>query len=347
MPTPQPGLDPWAVQKKIGTRDARYALGALLGPAPGGPLAWTLGVLPSMSVGGQLVDLKVYPDTPTPSLSLRVQAGQAVLVRPGQGPYVCTLDQLGRVTLDPADSSHARIDLIVAVITDERIGDPTTGFAVLPITGRPSATPQLPQVPDGALVLAEVTVGANVTQLTSGAIQDRRKGAAMRTGIHVPFPGDQAAAGGAFGGQVRFRNGGLEYWDATANLWKGTHRLETFEQTVIAETSGQTGVTPIATMVIPDPGYPYRLVVHGSAELTSRDCRADLQTRLFTPTGQIVGVGVGAFNAGAWVSTQVRATGVITGSHSLYLCGSRIYPESGTWGSAPHNGSLFALRIPA
>src|SRR2546429_2682978 len=106
--TSQPGLGAWATQLQVTARAARYAVGSLLAPAGGFIMAWANGVLPSLGSGPTVLDLRVVPDDPTPSLSLRCYPGQCVISRTGQGPYLCTLDETGRFTLDDADSANPR-----------------------------------------------------------------------------------------------------------------------------------------------------------------------------------------------------------------------------------------------
>ncbi len=209
MAVAQTALDPWAVQLRVGARDARYALGAVLGPAPGGSGAvnWSDGVLPSASVGGQIIDLLPVADNPTWTMAVLINLGQCVITRPGQGPYICSLDTTGRIVLDAADPTNPRIDAIIARVSDDRIGDATTGFTLEAVKGTPSATPQAPALPAGALRLADVTVAAGTKQITPTAIVDRRRSASVRTGIGVLLPGDNPTSPGAYPGQVRYRLG--------------------------------------------------------------------------------------------------------------------------------------------
>ena len=79
-------------------------------------------------------------------MNVIVNSGQAVITRSGQGPYICTLDTAGRIQLGLPDPANSRIDLIVARIRDDRLGDTTTGFTVEPIPGKPTVPRRLIQV---------------------------------------------------------------------------------------------------------------------------------------------------------------------------------------------------------
>lgn len=344
MAVSQTGLDPWATQLRVGERDARYALGAILGPAPGRVLRWADGVLPSTTLGGEIVDLKVVADAPTPSLSLQLYPGQCIISRDGQGPYICTLDATGRITLDDPDPANARIDVIAARIWDERLGDPQTGFVIEPITGQARPEPAAPELPPGALRLAEVLVPPGTRQITGSAINDLRRAASTRGAIGVLLPGDYPADPGSYTGQARYRRGVLEGWDG--QQWRGTHRLDIYDTAEILVRSGETGSAPLASLGVPDPGWPYRLMVSGSAELTTTNCRADLQIHLDTLDGPLLAVGVGPVNAFAPVVTNTRPSGVLTGTHTVHLAAARVFGD-GSWATTPYNATLTILRIPA
>lgn len=343
LSTSQPGLDPWAVQLRIGERDARHALGAVLGPAPGRVLRWADGVLPSTTAGGMVVDLRVVGDDPAPSMSLRSYPGQCVISRDGQGPYICTLDQTGRVTLDDADPANARIDLVVARIWDERIGDPLTGFAIEPVTGVAAPEPSPPEVPAGAIPLARVPVPPGATQIDVSTLTDLRRAAHIRGGVGVLLPGDDPADLGAYAGQTRYR-GSLESFDG--EQWRGGLRLAALESTDLVARNGEAGVAALTSVAVPDPGWPYRLLVNGSAELSTSNCRADLNIRLDSVDGTTVAIGGGPDSGTGHVVTQTRVTEILSGPHTLYLCGVRVFGE-GTWSNTAFVGSLTALTLPA
>jgi hypothetical protein len=338
-----PGLGAWATQLKVNSRAARYALGAVLGPAPGAAASWRSGVLPSATSNGATLDLLVIADSPTPSMNVIVNPGQAVITRTGQGPYVGTLDLPGRIQLTPPDPSNSRVDLIVARIRDERLGDTTTGFTVEPIAGKPAAQPLVPQAPDGCLPLAQVTITPTTTQIQGSAVVDVRRSAAMRTGVGVLLPGDVASDPGAYAGQVRYRAGVLEAWDGTT--WRATHQPAMFTAPVRA-LDGQNTNRSIANVALPDPGWPYRVIVQGSAELTTVGSRTDLFITLDAASANPLAVGVGPTNAGSWCSTQTGFSDVLTGTHTVLLTCRRIFND-GTWSSSPFNGGLFVYRFPA
>lgn len=289
------------------------------------------------------MDLLVIPDSPTTSMNVIVNPGQCVIPRPGQGPYVCTLDAVGRIQLAPPDPANSRIDLIVARIRDDRLGDPSTGFTVEPIAGKPAAQPTAPQAPDGCLPLAQITITPTTTQIQGSAIIDVRRSASMRTGVGVLLPGDRATDAGAYTGQVRYRAGVLEAWDGAA--WHATHQ-PTFYTVATTQLDNQTTNAAIASITVPDPGWPYRLVVQGSAEISTANGRTDLFITLDDVNGGGLAVAVTPNPTGGWYNTQTGTSSVLTGTHTVYLTGHRTF-STGTWSSTPFNGQLWVMRVPA
>ena len=95
------------------------------------------------------------------------------------GGYRFYNDSAATITLATADSTNPRIDLIIAAVD-------TTQTPYVPvlraITGTPSGSPVVPSVPAGivALALAQVSVAANATTVTSGNITDVRTYAGLQ-----------------------------------------------------------------------------------------------------------------------------------------------------------------------
>ena len=330
------------MQLRIGERDARYALGALLSPAPGRMMAWADGVLPSRTENGVVVDLKAALAS-NDGLGVAFYPGQCVINRPGQGPYVCTLDRTGRVQLDEADPSNPRVDLIVARVYDERQGDPRTEFVIEPVTGVAGPEPVEPTLPPVSFPIARVALPAGTTQLAGSMFTDLRKAAGVRTGVGVLLPGDDPTVPGAYSGHTRYRSAGLETFDGTT--WRGASPLFVAETREGIARTGITGIAALTSVAIPDPGWPYRLQVSGSAQLTATNCRADLHVRLDRPDGDTIAAGIGPTNGFGFALTPTHTGPVLTGAHSVYLSGIRI-SGTGSW-AANTFSTLSVVRLPA
>ncbi|RLK54818.1 hypothetical protein [Actinokineospora cianjurensis] len=342
MPVTLDGLDPWAVNLRVSEREARYALGAILGPAPGRLMGWSSGVLPTRTDGTVIADLRPVLRT-NDGLGVTISVGQCVIERPGQGPYICTLDETGRVELDTADPSNPRIDLIVARVYDSRLGDARTGFVVEPITGKAAPEPAAPALPPGAIPLATFALPPATRQLSTAMRTDLRRAAGTRGGVGVLLPGDALTDPGAYPGHTRYRPTGLETWDG--ERWRGAQPQWAGEGVNWVTRTGIRDNADINSLVVPDPGWPYRITGQGSAELATVGCRADLFLRLDAADGPIFAVGVGPFNQGGWTQTQMRSTGILTGTHAIYLTATRIFGD-GTWSNTPYNTHLRVTRDP-
>ena len=115
----------------------------------------------------------------TPNMSVKVSSGRG-LISGDEGAYqgLYFVDNQGSLTLTIAasDGSNTRHDLVVARVYDAAYGVSVTNeWALEVITGTPAASPSDPSVPDNALVLARVTVGAGVSTITNGNITDYRR----------------------------------------------------------------------------------------------------------------------------------------------------------------------------
>jgi len=167
-------------------------------------------------------------------MNVIVNPGQAVITRSGQGPYICTLDTAGRIQLTPPDPANSRIDLIVARIRDDRLGDTTTGFTVETDPGQAGCSTGRPAGPGRRP--AAGTGHRHTDHDADPRLGDRRCPAlgvdADRVGVLLP--GDRASDAGAYAGQVRYRNGVLEAWDGGA--WHATNQLAMFTANVQAVT---------------------------------------------------------------------------------------------------------------
>lgn len=101
-----------------------------------------------------------------------------------QGVYGFANDATVNLPLAVADATNPRIDVIVAQVrdnTEDASGsDDARLFAV---TGTPAASPAVPTIPAGSLVLAHVSVPANDTTIDNAQITDKRTFACSIGGV--------------------------------------------------------------------------------------------------------------------------------------------------------------------
>jgi hypothetical protein len=106
---------------------------------------------------------------------------------PTSGAYAATLAQSGTVTLNSADPSNPRIDIVVAVVND--LGTSSSDGQVTFVAGTPSASPSAPAAPANSITLAQVAVPAAATSVTSGNITDTRPFTCAAGGVLVAAKG--------------------------------------------------------------------------------------------------------------------------------------------------------------
>jgi hypothetical protein len=242
--------------------DGRFHDGAFL--AMGGNVAAPLatyrdGVIPSCFTLGTYWDLAVVQDSPTPGMAVKVNLGQAVISRAGQGPYIVTLRSTGRVDVNAASVSNPRRDLVVAQLLDTSIGDAEQRARVFYVPGVAAGSPTLPAVPTGAIPLAELQVAANATQITTANIIDMRKAAGLRGAVQLMLPGDAHADAGSMPGNTRYcrTHERVEVWKADG-VWHGLASIP-YSANLGADHALRFGESTIMTLAIPDPGFPYQL----------------------------------------------------------------------------------------
>lgn len=295
-------VDPWAIQQRIGTTDARYALNSMLMPVPNlSYVDYRSGVMASgdtKGVGGSShMAMRVQPGG---GMKVTVEMGNAVINTANQGAYMCCLDSVATLTIAASSSSQNRIDMIVARVYDDQnaaIGSPsgTRQFTVEVWRGENSSgTPTAPSVPGlapaGAIPLAEVRVNAGVSSITTAMITDRRgPGLVARGGMRGLYGADAVeatnaghnAAGyeGAYPGDQRWvHTNGFQHQvyygtgsDATRAGWRGVHNALVYNANPPAGariwTRGNGSQKEICRVTIPYPGTPFMIYPTGRAAL--------------------------------------------------------------------------------
>lgn len=116
-------------------------------------------------------------------LGVTAGTGMAVLVGPGSfvvpssgtptaGGYASTLSSQATLAVQTADPSNARIDIIVAYVSD--VGTSSSFGAVEIITGVAAPSPSAPSAPANSITLAQLSVPAGTASITNSLITDKR-----------------------------------------------------------------------------------------------------------------------------------------------------------------------------
>jgi len=132
--------------------------------------------------------LEVTPNSPV-GMSVLVADGWAAVVgttQPDMGTYVAYNDASVVLTITTANPTNPRIDLICATINDSYYSGSTDNVVFQVIAGTPAGSPVAPSLPANSIGLAEVTVPAAATTITSGNIADLR----VLATSNVPAQGD-------------------------------------------------------------------------------------------------------------------------------------------------------------
>lgn len=110
-----------------------------------------------------------------PSMVLTVGSGAAYINAPwaaSQGYYCLVNDAPITVTVQPSDPTYPRIDRVIARVYDAFYEGTETKAQIEIKKGDPAVSPQLPDLPNGSIELARITVGANVSTILTANINN-------------------------------------------------------------------------------------------------------------------------------------------------------------------------------
>lgn len=302
-------IPPWAVQQRIGTTAARYALNSMLMPRTDSGLSYTdyrSGVMASGDGDSSHLAMKVNAGN---GMAVTVAQGNAVINTPNQGAYMCALDSTKTVTIPAASATTNRYDLVVACVYDDN-NTAISGtanvrqFAVELVQGdATTGTPTVPDAPVGSIPLASVYVGKGVSAITSDVIKDLRgPGIVARGGMRALYgtdsvPGaDEFERPGAYPGDQRWvHQAGFQHqvYYGQSQGWRGAFNCLVFNN---SPSGGGYQWTALSTdarrewarVTIPYPGTPY--MVYPSARVHAQLSSLTAAEAMITqgsPTGTV------------------------------------------------------------
>jgi hypothetical protein len=202
-----------------------------------------------------------------------------------QGLYHGYNDATVNITLDAADGTNPRIDLIVARVKDTEYGISGDVVVVEKVTGTPAASPVEPTLPPTALKLASILVTNGLVTLTAGNITDKRYSARFARNYVKAYRSTQLAIPDSTATNVRFNSETEDNWNMhvsgtndyrftvpVAGVWQfegvvqfansptGDRRLDVMLNGVIVARI----VVPAASNVS-NPGIPFFIAVRANA----------------------------------------------------------------------------------
>lgn len=251
------------------------------------PFAWKAGILaPSWFTGHTPLDGRVLQQGGgAGSQAVRLLQHRSILLRTGIGPYLFSQATEANVPMPAADGALPRIDLVCMMAYDQGAvpSDAQHGPKYIVVTGDPAGSPAIPALPAAvadAMIVARVSRPAGDNTIADADITNVRKGVGLHGTPRVMFESDALADAGNYHGEQRLRLGGqfidsvyvnagytslLDRWDANAAVWRGTRDLHLPEPVIATSASlGGAQTFTLATVSIPDPGWPYRVDVSGS-----------------------------------------------------------------------------------
>jgi hypothetical protein len=144
----------------------------------------TTGIIKSTSMA-------VSQNTP-PGMSVVVSSGWAAIVGTTQanmGTYVAYNDANNVLTINTANPTNPRIDIVCATVQDAYYTGSLNDVILQVVAGTPAGSPVAPALPANSIELARVAVGAGVTSITNANITDTR----VLVTTNIPEVGDITA----------------------------------------------------------------------------------------------------------------------------------------------------------
>jgi len=141
--------------------------------------------------------LLVHQNTPA-GLSVVVDSGWAAIVGTTQanmGTYVTYNDASVVLSLNTADPTNPRIDLVCATVNDAYYTGSLNNVVLQVVAGTPAGSPTAPALPANSISLATVSVGAGATAITNANITDTR----VLVTTNIPESGDISAVNAGTG----------------------------------------------------------------------------------------------------------------------------------------------------
>jgi hypothetical protein len=141
--------------------------------------------------------LLVTQNTPA-GLSVVVASGWAAIVGTTQanmGTYVTYNDASAVLSLNTANPTNPRIDLVCATVNDAYYTGSLNNVVLQVVAGTPAGSPVAPALPANSISLATVAVGAGATAITNANITDTR----VLVTTNIPESGDISAVNAGTG----------------------------------------------------------------------------------------------------------------------------------------------------
>lgn len=298
-------------------------------------------------------------------LGVSAASGMNVTVGPGSfvvpntatpvaGGYSATLAQSETFSVEQADPSNPRIDIVVANVVDN--GNNTSLGQVQIITGTPGASPSAPSAPANSITLAQVNVAPNVTSIVAGNITDTRPFTVAAGGV---LPAAKGSVSG-YTGMVGYDTGSGSFYHNSASgstqfrvlPWPPqyvTHAAADFglastTQTTICSTNITTdGYTDIR-ITYHIPGLYQNTVAVRQVIFTAwLDGNQLTEIDLMTHSDDLAGISHSGFTDVYTTSSESGDT-PSAGAHTVYFKGAYAGTTDGVWVKSTATRNVY-LRV--
>ena len=234
--------------------------------------------------------------TPGTAMQVNISAGNcAVPLANNTGAALCVWDAVETATLNAANGTNPRIDLVTVLARGNDIdGGSNNDFLMVVITGTPAASPTVPAVPNNSVALCQILVPAGSATVTAGNITDVRPGPTAA----VPNLGAPVTTGTTI---QTFTDASGTVWVAKAGVYGGTwHKARDVLHSRLGRAAAFSASTAVTAFTF-DTVVDDVLALYGGTTFTAPVAGQ------YLVTGQI---GAVATAAAQWLRASVRKNGV-------------------------------------
>lgn len=260
--------------------------------------------------------LAVTQNSPV-GLSVRVASGWAAVVgtiQANMGTYVGYNDATATLSINAADPTNPRIDLVCLTVNDSYYTGALDNAILQVVAGTPAGSPVAPTLPANSISLATVAVGAGATSITNANITDTR----VLVTTNIPESGDISSvtagtglSGGGTSGAVTLSINTAVTADLTTaqtltnkNLTSGTNTFPTSLATL-------TGTQTLTNKTLTSPAIDIGVNPKTAAYTTIASDDGQLVTVTSSSTANVT-LAASLYNVGSQITVARMGTGAVS-----------------------------------